>query len=177
MPAPDPGSAGALVAEELGRLARLMQSFKTHSAPRGLEWSTYLVLLHLVKHGPQRSKSLADLLHSDPSTVSRQASALVDLGLVKRESDPGDRRAVQLAATEAGRQLFDEVRDQRVRLLDRVLEHWPADDARALADLMRRFNRDFEAYVGAPAGQLRLQAPPADAPSTTAGPSTQQETT
>lgn len=142
-------SPGALVAEELGRLSKLMQSFKAHSAPApgGLEWSTYMVLLHLVKHGPQRSKALAVLLHSDPSTISRQASALVDLGLVDRETDPQDRRAVRLAATAAGRRLFDEVRAQRVRLLDLVLSDWAPDDVRDLAELMGRFNHDFEAHL------------------------------
>lgn len=172
-------SPGALVAEELGRLAKLIQAFKTHpaQATRGLEWSTYVVLLHLVKHGPQRSKALADLVHSDPSTVSRQASALVDLGLVDRETDPADRRAVRLAATDQGRQLFDEVRAQRVSMLDGVLSDWGQDDAAALARLMRRFNRDLEAHVGAQPGAL-TESHPTDTHRTHAPEApTQQETT
>ncbi len=178
-------SPGAVVAEELGHLARLIQSLKSHSAPapRGLEWSTYMVLLHLVKHGPQRSGSLADLLHSDPSTVSRQASALVDLGLVDRETDPADRRAVRLAATAQGRQLFDEARAQRIRVLDGVMSDWPHADAQALAELMRRFNRDLEAHLVATTGHTSIghpgphpHAPATDASHTTATPSTQEQT-
>lgn len=172
--AADPGSPGMLMSEELGRLGRLLQSRANPAlASPGLEWPAYLVLLHLVKKGPQRSKSLAELMYADPSTVSRQASALVELGLVDRETDPADRRAVRLAATDAGSRLFQQVRDQRVRTLDRVLERWDAGDARALAELIRRFNRDLEAHVGAPAGHASPYAPPGDTNENAAGPSTQ----
>ncbi len=34
-----------------------------------------------------------------------------------------------------------------MRLLDRVLSDWAADDVRDLAELMGRFNHDFEAHL------------------------------
>src|SRR4051794_35740785 len=40
-----------------------------------------------------RVSALAEVLHSDVSTVSRQVSTLVDLGFVRRGPDPDDGRA------------------------------------------------------------------------------------
>ena len=50
--------------------------------------------------GPHRSNALAEAVHSDPSTVSRQIAALVKVGYVERRPDPADGRACLLAATD-----------------------------------------------------------------------------
>jgi DNA-binding MarR family transcriptional regulator len=89
----------------MGQVVRLMRqlgSLKAQAATQGrhpVEWSSYALLLHLIQDGPMRSSALAETVCADPSTVSRQAATLVELGLVERRPDPDDRRAVQLAAT------------------------------------------------------------------------------
>lgn len=164
-----PQTGAPALGEQIARMARLIASYKNKAAhsPHGLEWPTYLLLLHLVKHGPQRSKALADLMHSDPSTVSRQASALVDLGLVERATDPVDRRAVQLVATAAGHELFESVRTQRAHLFADVLTDWTAMETDAFITLLSRFNDDFA---------QRLAAPPAPTTLVTTRTTTPQET-
>ena len=57
----------------------------------------HFLLVHLVKGGPQRSGALAEAVHSDPSTISRQVAHLVRLGLVERTADPEDREAREAA--------------------------------------------------------------------------------
>lgn len=138
------------VSNQLVRLMRLIGSVKAQSAartPGGVEWSTYNVLFHLVNDGPQRSKALADRMHSDPSTVSRQAAALVELGLVDRQPDPDDRRAAVLAASAAGHELFATMRAHRDQMFDAVLADWSPADVDTLTRLLGRFNADFETHI------------------------------
>ena len=148
LPPDDPPTAD--VSDQLVRLMRLIGSVKAQAAarsPHGLEWSTYVVLFHLVSDGPQRSKSLADRMHSDPSTVSRQATALVDLGLVERHPDPVDGRAALLAASPAGHQLFAAMRADRDEMFEAILADWSSGDTELFTQLLGRFNADFEKHL------------------------------
>ena len=138
------------VSSQLVRLMRLVGSVKAQAAarsPNGLEWSTYTVLFHLINEGPQRSKALADRMHSDPSTISRQATALVELGLVDRQRDPADGRAALLAASTAGHELFATMRAHRDEMFRAVLADWSSEDAAVFTALLGRFNTDFEQHI------------------------------
>src|SRR5262249_38679467 len=89
-----------LISGELFRLSRLLERSRARFAarrPDGLERAGHLLLVYLVEHGPRRLGALADAVHSDISTVSRQVSALVKLGLVERRADPDDGRVSLLA--------------------------------------------------------------------------------
>jgi DNA-binding MarR family transcriptional regulator len=98
--------------------------------------------------------ALAEEVHSDPSTISRQVGQLVRLGLVERTADPADGRATLLAATAEGRRVFEENRRRRNEHLADLLSPWPDGDRRALAALLARFADDYEddARRPAPAG-------------------------
>lgn len=134
------------LSQELVRLSREIHSLRSHLAalaPAGVEWSTYVLLFHLVKGGPQRSGALAACVNVDPSTVSRQIAQLVRLELAERRPDPVDGRACLLAATTAGKRIHRAVREQRDEVITRVLEDWHPDQVVALRDLLGRFNDDF----------------------------------
>lgn len=137
------------IGTELTRLVRLIErAYAQHQAdhPDGVERATYHLLVHLVKGGPRRSSALAEAVHSDPSTVSRQVGHLVRLGLVERVADPQDRRAVLLVATDEGRRVFAENRRMRNQGIAEMTQRWSAADRRALATLLARFADDFEAF-------------------------------
>ena len=112
----------------------------------GIEQAAYFLLAVLVTEGPQRTTSLADAVHSDTSTVSRQVGALVRHGLVERQADPADGRACLLAATATGQQCFDQQRRARTEQVAEVLRHWTSEDLRTVASLLERLNTDFESY-------------------------------
>ncbi|MGP4019893.1 MarR family winged helix-turn-helix transcriptional regulator [Saccharopolyspora sp. 5N708] len=140
-----------LNAEELGvqlvRLIRLIHRAKSQigkKGPDGIEQSAYAILFHLVQDGPQRTGRLAESLHSEISTISRQSNALVQHGLVRRESDPDDGRACLLAPTAEGQRIFQEARAQRTRWLAEVLADWSQADRQALTSLFARLNTDIE---------------------------------
>jgi DNA-binding MarR family transcriptional regulator len=113
----------------------------------GVEQAAYFLLAVLVTEGPQRTTTLADAVHSDTSTVSRQVGALVRHGLVERQADPADGRACLLAATPIGQQCFDQQRRARTEQIADVLQHWTSDDLRTVASLLERLNTDFENYA------------------------------
>jgi DNA-binding MarR family transcriptional regulator len=147
----DLGTEELHTADEIGtqlvRLVRLIERMKAQyqaENPDAVDRATYLLLVHLVKDGPRRAGALAEAVHSDPSTVSRQVAHLVQLGLVERVADPADGRASLLVATDEGRRVFDENRQLRNRSIATLLADWSDADRRAFADLLTRFTDEFE---------------------------------
>jgi DNA-binding MarR family transcriptional regulator len=137
------------VGSQLVRLVRLVErSQARHHAthPDAVDRATYLLLVHLVRDGACRASALAEAVHSDPSTVSRQVAHLVRLGLVERVADPADGRATLLVATDEGRRVFEENRQQRNRVIAGLIADWPADDRHAFARLLTRFTDRLESY-------------------------------
>jgi DNA-binding MarR family transcriptional regulator len=143
------GTPSGELSAQLIRLIRLINSMKVHAAAKqrhGIEFTSYVLLFQLVRTGPQRLSSLAECVHADVSTVSRQVSTLVDHGLVEKHPDDLDRRAALLAATDAGLQLFRRMRRERNAMFNDVLEGWTADEIATLTSLLGRFNDDFTAH-------------------------------
>ncbi|WP_048876924.1 MarR family winged helix-turn-helix transcriptional regulator [Saccharomonospora saliphila] len=144
--AEEAGPTDAL-ARQLVRLTRLMHRAKQHTVapgPDGVERAAYAILFTLIERGPQRTGALAELVHSDISTVSRQCGSLVRHGLVERRADPDDGRASLLAATDEGVRVFEENRRQRNEWLGQVLADWPETDRAALTGLLDRLNTAIE---------------------------------
>ncbi len=134
------------IGTEIVRFIRGFKSVQAQTAHRnrhGVDPSAYAVLFQLLD-SPKRTTELATCLHADTSTVSRQVTSLVDVGLVERTSDPEDRRATILVATDAGRAAFDAMRRDRERMLGTVLAGWSTSDITALVTLLSRFNDDFD---------------------------------
>ncbi|WP_033290014.1 MarR family winged helix-turn-helix transcriptional regulator [Amycolatopsis jejuensis] len=132
---------------ELVRFMRLLTKVKAQVAkqgPDGIERAAYAILFCLVHEGPQRTSKLAEFLHSEISTISRQSSSLVQHGLVERQADPEDGRACLLAPTAEGLRVFDENRKQRARWMADVLSDWSPEDRETLNHLLARLNTGIE---------------------------------
>jgi DNA-binding MarR family transcriptional regulator len=137
------------VGSHLIRLIRLIERRQAQYQAEhvdAVERATYHLLVHLVKDGPRRAVALAEAVHSDPSTISRQIGHLVKLGYVERTADPEDGRATLLVATAEGRRVFEENRRLRNESIAQMLAHWSPDDRAALGDLLGRFAGDFEDF-------------------------------
>lgn len=140
-------------AEEIGsqlvRLVRLIERVQAQYQAEhadAVDRATYLLLVHLAKDGARRAGALAEAVHSDPSTVSRQVAHLVHLGLVERVADPADGRATLLVATAEGRRVFDENRQLRNRRIAELITGWSDDDRHTFARLLTRFTDAFECH-------------------------------
>jgi DNA-binding MarR family transcriptional regulator len=155
------------VSTALIRLVRLLERTRAQyqaDNPDAVERATYLLLVHLVKDGPRRAGALADAVHSDPSTISRQIGHLVKLGYVERTADPEDGRATLLAATAEGRRVLEENRRLRNERFSRILASWSDGDRAALTTMLSRLATDIETFVDGPDDVSAPRAPRAPLP-------------
>lgn len=157
------------VADELGvqmvRFVRLIHKAKAQVSKQGpdsIERAAYAILFHLIHDGPQRTSKLAETLHAEISTISRQSSSLVQHGLVERQADPEDGRACLLAPTAEGLRVFEENRRQRNHWLAKVLADWPEEDRRLLNSLLDRLNSGIETSIPHGADQVSAHEKGAD---------------
>ena len=130
------------------RLMKLLQAMRQH-APRihpAVDATAYPILFNLAAE-PRRVSVLAEVVHSDVSTVSRQVSTLVDLGFVVRGPDPDDGRAQALSLTDEGSALLTAIRDDRDRWLQGLLADWSDDDVTSFTTHLRHFASDLEASI------------------------------
>ncbi|MGH3765346.1 MAG: MarR family winged helix-turn-helix transcriptional regulator [Pseudonocardiaceae bacterium] len=128
----------------LGRLIRLIK--RTAVVPgEDLDRPSFTLLHALDCVGPSRVTALAAAVYSDPSTVSRQAAHLVDLGLVERRADPGDGRATLLVITDAGADLLERARHRRDERIEAIIGSWLPAERAQFADLIDRFTAGYEA--------------------------------
>jgi DNA-binding MarR family transcriptional regulator len=131
--------------ELLPRLIRVVHALK--SSTTGESRAAYVLLFPLVRLGPLRQSALADLVHADPSTVSRHVAALVERGLVRRVADETDGRASQLVVTDAGHAALAVLRSEREVVLARMTADWDTADLSTLTQLFGRFVDDLSAAL------------------------------
>src|SRR4051794_18500696 len=118
---------------------RLVHAVKTQAIRGDSRDRAALVLLHpLVRLGPLRQSALAELVHADPSTVSRHVASLVEQGLVRRVADESDGRASRLVVTDAGHDAVQALRRERESHLAQVTTDWDAADLVTFTTLFGR---------------------------------------
>lgn len=99
----------------------------------------YRALVVLFSRGPQRLVDLAAALGVAPSTAGRMCDRLVRKGLVRRHRHRGDRRAVLVSVTAAGRQVVAQAAARRRALITEALARLPFDTQLAAAEAFRAF--------------------------------------
>src|SRR3954452_3867375 len=131
----DPGTDAATIADQVGRLFRLTKAWRSlHADPRRHpQGAAHMLLLPLNLHGAMRSQALADLTHTDPSTISRHVSLLLGEGLIARQADQTDGRASPLVLTDKGHKRVAEMRQGRDEMVAGLLSGWSQTDGERLA--------------------------------------------
>jgi DNA-binding MarR family transcriptional regulator len=135
------------VADTIVELMRSFHRAKTRylaMAEHDVEWSSQVILRQVAHNGPMRASAIADYLHSDPSTVSRQVATMVKEGLLERRADPEDGRASILALTPKADAVIAEHENLRRAHFAEMLSNWTERDLSRFATLLRRFTEDFE---------------------------------
>jgi DNA-binding MarR family transcriptional regulator len=131
---------------ELVRVVKLFQSMRQH-APKlhpGVEAASYPILFNLAEE-PRRVSLLADCIHSDVSTVSRQVSMLASHGLLHKVADPHDGRAFMVSLTPEGAELVERLKASRGEWFRMILRDWEPAEAEAFGDYIERFASCIEA--------------------------------
>ena len=122
--------------------SRSMVAVATRSLGAAAEETTiaqYRALVVLASRGPRRIVDLAEALDVAPSTAGRMCDRLVRKGLVRRHRARGDRRAVLVSVTPAGRQVVDEATTRRRALIADILGRLTVPAQWAVAQALREF--------------------------------------
>jgi DNA-binding MarR family transcriptional regulator len=103
------------------------------SQPSGLSMTAVATLATLERSGPERLTALAALAGVTQPAMTQLISRLEDDGLVRREADPADGRAVQVRISDAGRATLARRRARRADRLAVVLAQLSPEHRAALA--------------------------------------------
>lgn len=134
------------VEREFATLMMHLTRYKHQVTGDRIDRMALMVLGTLTHCGPSRLTTIAERTGLDPSTVSRQVADLEKAGLLAREPDPEDRRAMLLKATTEGQQLLDRLSHGRRKRVERLLSDWPPDDIVTFGRLLAQLNAATEKY-------------------------------
>ena len=129
------------VARLRGVIGKLSRRLRPTKASAGLTPTQLSVLFHVVACDSVGVGELAKSEGLNPTLLSRTIGHLVDAGLLRRETDPNDRRAAVVEPTAAGRKLRDRARSERNDVLARLLADTSADDRRLLVEALPALER------------------------------------
>jgi DNA-binding MarR family transcriptional regulator len=122
------------IAEGIARLRRALRRGARVADPGNrLAIAQLEVLAALTENPGARPGQLARLLHMRPNTVTTIVNALSTEGMLSRVSSAGDRRAIELTATEAGQQAVLAWQATNAAVLHLALSTLPGPQRRALA--------------------------------------------
>jgi DNA-binding MarR family transcriptional regulator len=126
---------------ELLKLVRHLETFgRKSSLYREVDRAGYLALRTLDSLGPSCINGLAQELHLDSSTVTRQVSVLESGGFVTREVDPNDGRSWLIDLTSQGRKAMRAVERGRREAIDSMLDGWKSEEVHELARTIAKLN-------------------------------------
>jgi DNA-binding MarR family transcriptional regulator len=150
------GTDDASLSDQLVQLIRVLHVLRTQMTsdaghgPEARERAAHVLLFPLTRLGPLRQGALAELVHADPSTVSRHVTLLVDRGLVRRVADAHDGRASRLVVTPAGERELEKMRHERDGVLRRATAGWTPDELATFTRQLHRFVRALSDHVSTP---------------------------
>jgi len=145
-PTSEPADPIHVVEQEFGTLMMHLIRYKHQVGGDRLDRMALMVLGTLTHCGPSRLTTVAERTGLDPSTVSRQVADLEKAGLLARDTDPEDRRAILLKATSEGQQLLDRLILGRRKRVERLLSDWQAEDIVTFGRLLAQLNAATEKY-------------------------------
>jgi DNA-binding MarR family transcriptional regulator len=118
-----------------GAVARIDRSLAREGSG-GLTRTQLSVLVGLVRVGEQRIGDLAEREGVNPTMLSRVVARLYDEGLIQRVPDARDGRAVLVAVTPAGEELYARLQEERARAVTGYLDGLAPEDVQRLEDAL-----------------------------------------
>jgi DNA-binding MarR family transcriptional regulator len=112
-------------------------------------------LLKVLGDRPVRAGLVAQRLTLSPAAVTEVVESLVRDGLVRRDTDPDDRRAVVLALTAEGRRVFERYELAASSAVAQVLGRLTPPQRRRLRATFTDLDAAFAAADGAASASLR----------------------
>lgn len=107
-----------------------------------LTFSQYITLKKLAE-GSAGASDLARAAELNPSAMTRLLDKLEAKGLLAREADPDDRRALNIQLTEAGRTIWRNIDQCGMRVRDAALAGMSDSERTTLTTLMERVRHNL----------------------------------
>jgi DNA-binding MarR family transcriptional regulator len=126
--------------EFLTARARALGSAKANALlePLGLRIRSYAVLSMACSGAAPSQRELAEFLLLDPSQIVALLDGLEQRGLVKRETDPRDRRSKVIKGTAAGRRLLAQAAVATRQAEEQAMGNLSSAERDQLRELLRR---------------------------------------
>ena len=151
------------IVERIDILARSFNhSMEATLAEFGLDRRTHRVLGRLKYQGPPYRLSagqLAEGMGLSSGAMTNRLDRLESAGLVRRLSDPDDRRGVLVEPTEAGHAAWDRATDTQARREALIASALADDEKEQLHGLLRRLMRAFPDEVREGAKRHKVDEP------------------
>jgi DNA-binding MarR family transcriptional regulator len=105
-----------------------------------LQPAAFLLVRWLYSYGQASATTLAEATAMDRSSVSRLINQLKQLGYVKSETSPEDRRGVLLSLTELGIQKTKEALKEKEHVFYNRIAKWDENQLETFINLLADFN-------------------------------------
>ena len=128
MEAPDAPAIERVLAVFDALMHRLMATHAPELSAIDLTMSQTKALYLVLAAGQLRMSELAARLGVTSSTATGQVDRLVDLGLIERHEDAGDRRQVVITATPHAEATLERFRELNARRMRELLDRLDGDD-------------------------------------------------
>lgn len=151
---PDPLRQFGFLLKDASRL--YSRNVERHLGGLGLTLAECRVLGHLQRREGICQAQLADLTETDPMTLGRLVTRMVDEGLIERRANPQDGRARSLYLGDKALALLDDMWLRADRARGEALAGLTGDERAQLTALLRRVHDNLEILV---AGRDRRPAP------------------
>ncbi len=103
-----------------------------------LSTNQQLVLTLISKNQSLTVRKIAETINVSMSAVSQMISKMEQMQLVKRMTDPHDRRLVQIQLSEKGKQLIKRMEKTRHEIITNYLSKMNLHDLRVLSEKMKK---------------------------------------
>lgn len=116
------------------------QLFKAQLAPFGVTPGQYAVLKCLWDEDGKTAKQIAELLFLDGSTITGVLDRIEQKGLIEKQVDPRDRRAIRVMLTDAGRSLEEPLTQAIIEANQKALVNFNDIEGESLKGLLHKLN-------------------------------------
>jgi DNA-binding MarR family transcriptional regulator len=135
------------ITKRMELVVKRMTSYWETEDPRrvgGLTTSQLALLLSLSEHPGCRVQDTAERLDLTAPTISIGVRRLEKMGLVQRDADPDDQRAVCLSLSPQGRKVASKARSLRAAKLETMLSALTVDEQQSLLEMLERAVPDID---------------------------------
>ncbi len=144
-PSPCTGSSLGLLFRQVRDAMWARMARELAEAGHDLSFSQYITIKKLAD-GSQGASELARAAELNPGAMTRLLDKLEARGLLVRNADPSDRRALVIELTEAGRRLWVDVNECGARVREQAMKDMDADEQAQLLALLVRVRDNLTAY-------------------------------